>query len=278
MEHSTPAVPPECQQQYEIAPHFLLIGHRSLVIAVGSFSSIIICVFDYRALLPAAPATARCPRYLPSFQLKRDILRSTLHAAEHPLTPGRALTCRAIYNSIYEMSLAKRNSEAAKAWAAKRRASQERALLHQGSSPSSRRSVGREGHPPPKHAASTSHEANAAYMDHFRANMADMYMALEAPSGRCDGIPSHAEDRAHLAAASVPTPSHTARARQRGSGGKSVMDRHRLPSLGSERRRRLTENEPGANLLTGLLGKGAGGGGAVGGWYTGPLDPAGKVS
>lgn len=180
------------------------------------------------------------------------------------------------------MSLAKRNSEAAAKWAAKRRESRERALLHERSLPSSnsrRTPACRETQPPPRHAASTSHEANAAYMEDFRKGMADMYLALEGPGGtRGDerGVPR--ADLGGSAAVGRSSSRTTASGCRRYSSqyGKSALQRisHREPEGRADR-------FGGSAMLGSKLKEGctAGGGVAVAsGWRQGPLDAAGQVS
>ncbi|CAN0192713.1 unnamed protein product [Ectocarpus sp. 12 AP-2014] len=171
------------------------------------------------------------------------------------------------------MSLAKRNSEAAAKWAAKRRESQERALLQErslSSSISRRTPACRETQPPPKNAASTSHEANAAYMEDFRKGMADMYLALEGPGGtRADLGPSGAVGRRQNQNNSINNSQH----------GKSPQERisHREPQ---GRTGRFGGSAVKGGFLGNKLEEGCttGGGVAVAsGWCQGPLDAAGRL-
>lgn len=183
-----------------------------------------------------------------------------------------------------KMSLAKRNSEAAAQWAAKRRESQERALLQDRSGPtSSRRGPGLSTNaaavsqrPPPRlFRASTSHEANAAYMDDFRRGMASMYLALEGPSddgkgkegeaATCRKKPGQARrpDRPDLASGSSSSSSRITR----GS---------RLSGHYDQRSKRGVVS--GFSSLAEELKRSTIGDGAASGWYQGPLDPAGNVS
>ncbi|CBJ26896.1 conserved unknown protein [Ectocarpus siliculosus] len=175
------------------------------------------------------------------------------------------------------MSLAKRNSEAAAKWAAKRRESQERALLQERSLSSSisrrRTPACRETQPPPRNAASTSHEANAAYMEDFRKGMADMYLALEGPGGT----------KADLGASAAVGCSNTRTTALLGN----------LPSqYGKSPQERISHREPqgragrfgGSAVKGGFLGSKlkegctTGGGVAVAsGWRQGPLDAAGQL-
>lgn len=176
------------------------------------------------------------------------------------------------------MSLAKRNSEAAAKWAAKRRESQERALLQERSISSSisrrRTPACRETQPPPRNAASTSHEANAAYMADFRKGMADMYLVLEGPRGT----------RADLGASAAVGRSNTRTTALLGNlssqYGKSPQERisHREPQ---GRAGRFGGSAVKGGFLGSKLKEGCttGGGVAVAsGWRQGPLDAAGQVS
>lgn len=180
------------------------------------------------------------------------------------------------------MSLAKRNSEAAKAWAAKRRESKERALLQErGSSVSRRPSLSQETKPPPKHSASTSHEVNAEYMEDFRAGMATMYLALEGPSGGDrEELVRRTRDRSYLGssseAAAGPRSSVKLSSRNPYPGEKSVHVRRRRSECKGRWGGRI-ETAPEMILLANEREKDTSGG-SVAGWYRGPLDPAGQVS
>lgn len=187
------------------------------------------------------------------------------------------------------MSLAKRNSEAAKAWAAKRRESKERALLQERGSSASRRpsSSCQETEQPPKHSASTSHEVNAEYMEDFRAGMAKMYLALEGPTGggREDDddelVRRAQQDRSYLdssseAAAGRRSAKRNSSSRKPYQGEKSVYARRRRSECTGKRGGRI-ETAPEMILLANERVKDTSGG-AVAGWYRGPLDPAGQVS
>ncbi|CAB1119408.1 unnamed protein product [Ectocarpus sp. CCAP 1310/34] len=165
------------------------------------------------------------------------------------------------------MSLAKRNSEAAAKWAAKRRESQERALLQErslSSSISRRTPACGETQPPPRNAASTSHGANAAYMEDFRKGMADMCLALEGPGGT----------KANLGPSAA-----VGRRQYQSQYGKSPQERinHREPQGRADR-------FGGSAVMGGFLGSKlkegwtTGGGVAVAsGWRQGPLDAAGQL-
>lgn len=179
------------------------------------------------------------------------------------------------------MSLAKRNSEAAKAWAAKRRESKERALLQERSSSKSRRPTCQYETTPSKYAASTSHSANAAYMADFRESMANMYLALDgsgAAGSRGDEFVRKAHkdpDPAYLAARSSAPRASPRRSRHLGPTDKSASNRNRRRE--SEGNGCRSENAPETILLGVELKKDMAGGGAAAGWYRGPLDPAGNV-
>ncbi|CAM9285140.1 unnamed protein product [Ectocarpus fasciculatus] len=187
------------------------------------------------------------------------------------------------------MSLAKRNSEAAAKWAAKRRESQERALLHERSSSlsssiSRRTPACREAQPPPRHAASTSHEANAVYMEDFRKGMADMYLALEGPGGTRGndrGVPR--ADLGASAAVGRSSSRTTALGSRRSSSqyGKSALQRinHREPEGRADRFGGSAVK--GGGILGSRPKEGCStGGGCVAvasGWRQGPSDAAGQL-
>lgn len=196
------------------------------------------------------------------------------------------------------MSLAKRNSDAAKAWAAKRRDSKERALLQQQARSSSSTTTPRrpslllsqDTKPPPKHSASTSHEANAEYMEDFREGMAKMYLALEGPSGgggRDDELvvrrtQQQQQDRSYLSGASEgavagPTSANRSSKNLHPRGNKGVLDRSRRCESKGGGGGRSIETAPERILLANEREKESSGG-AVAGWYRGPVDPAGHVS
>lgn len=160
------------------------------------------------------------------------------------------------------MSLAKRNSEAAAKWAAKRRESQERALLQERSTSTSRRPIPAQNPPPSRYRASMSHETNASYMEEFREGMANMYLALEGPGGAPKEPARQPRSRTHLPA-SGSSSSYSARS-----------SRHHA------QHRNSTEGDfPGGCLLADELKRDTVGDGvASSGWRRGPLDPAGKVS
>lgn len=174
------------------------------------------------------------------------------------------------------MSLAKRNSEAAAQWAAKRRESQERALLQERSgATSSRRGLSSTAaaaaalqRPPPRRfRASTSHEANAAYMDDFRRGMANMYLALEGPS---DGKGEEGE-----AAAARRKPGQSRRPDL--AGGSSMMTTFRGSRQSGQYAERLKRAAvSGFSSLAEELKRSTIG--AARGWYQGPQDPEGNVS
>lgn len=187
------------------------------------------------------------------------------------------------------MSLAKRNSDAAKAWAEKRRVSKERALQQQrrrrhqqhhqqvaGCASSSRLQLPSERRPtrydedrPPRHAAATSHEENLAYMEDFQKSMADMYLELEG-SGSRDGEDGLVYPSGSLEGRTTMHPNDirprddqrsVARRKYQGCGRNRSERRTRLTSLADEFR-----GDDASDISE-----------AAGGWYTGPLDPAGQV-
>lgn len=184
------------------------------------------------------------------------------------------------------MSLAKRNSEAAKAWAEKRRESKERALLHERSRSSSSasklatRPASREEPKTPKYAASTSHEANGAYMEDFRAGMANMYLALEGSAG-ATGDDLVSEGRGSLAAPRSAGQRVVRASRQPTLGDMRASDRTIRPHRTSHRELVGDGSLPGARSqaisLADELKKDTAGG-MANGWHEGPLDPAGHVS
>lgn len=159
------------------------------------------------------------------------------------------------------MSLAKRNSEAAAKWAAKRRESQERALLQERSTSTSRRSTQGQNPPPSRYRASVSHQTNAEYMEEFREGMANMYLALDGPGGAPKEPKRNARSSTHLSASGT------------GTGTGSYSARHAQHGGGTE------SGTPGGCLLAEELKRDAavGGGVASSGWRHGPQDPAGKV-
>lgn len=182
-----------------------------------------------------------------------------------------------------QMNLAKRNSDAAKAWAEKRRVSKERALQQQrrrhqqhqqvarcaSSSrlplPSARRPTRYDEGRPPRHAAATSHEKNFAYMEDFRKSMADMYLELEGSgsSGDC------ADGRAY------PSGSLGNRTMMHPRNDQRSVARREYQDCGRNRSERRTMLASLADEFKG--GDASGISEAAGGWYTGPLDPAGQV-
>lgn len=187
------------------------------------------------------------------------------------------------------MSIAKRNSEAAKAWAEKRRELKERALLMERRSSAPRRSRlsnGEETKMSSKFSASRSHEANTAYIDDFKAGIADMYLALEETSGKTreGGFEPKSQGRAE----DITQISSSARSRSAvydssgyppsGHSDKRVPDRTRRRESQQDKGCRSEKISHGKILLANELMKDTAGGGAGDGWYRGPLDPAGHVS
>lgn len=186
------------------------------------------------------------------------------------------------------MNLAKRNSDAAKAWAEKRRVSKERALQQQrrrhqqqhqqqvagcASSrlpvPSERRPTRHDEDRPPRHAAATSHEDNFAYMEEFGESMADMYLELEG-SGSGDGTDGMAYLGGSLGSRTLI---HSNDIRPRND--KRSVARREYQGCGRNRSERRTSLTSLADEFTGEDVSGISE--AAGGWYTGPLDPAGQV-
>ena len=173
------------------------------------------------------------------------------------------------------MSLAKRNSEAAAQWAAKRRESQERALLLERSGSSTSASARRLSSsmlkpPPRRYRASTSHEANAAYMEDFRKGMANMYLALEGSvDGKEKGDEAGAFRKTGQSRSDLPT-------------GSSNSNSSIVTSRGSRFSGQYAERSRGAgsgfSSLAQELKTNSIGVGVASGWHQGPLDPAGNVS
>lgn len=186
------------------------------------------------------------------------------------------------------MSLAKRNSEAAAKWAAKRRESKERAVLLQeraraaAAIPRQRSTSSQVDEPPPRFGASTSHADNAKYMDEFREGLANMRLALEASGGaRGDelGVPNERQGRSHPSAprGSGSTSSSTTLTRRSSQHGESTPDRIRRRQFEQERSG-FRNVRSGAGLLAEELRICVNVDAVVNRWRQGPLDPAGNVS
>ncbi|CAM9710588.1 unnamed protein product [Scytosiphon promiscuus] len=176
------------------------------------------------------------------------------------------------------MSIAKRNSEAAAKWAAKRRESKERALFLQDRPPSSiatSRQTGDRDRRPPKNAASTSHEANAAYMHDFRKGMADMYLALEGKGSAKDsgsdeiGDVRERQTRPYLGRTACAIGGRRLNQHDRG-----VSERIRF---GEPEKKRAGNPSREISLLAGELKKSTTDVAVACGWRDGPLDPAGQL-
>lgn len=174
------------------------------------------------------------------------------------------------------MSIAERNSEAAAKWAAKRRQSQERAVLLQDrpTATASRRRGYREAKPL-RNAASTSHEANAAYMRDFRQGLAGMYLSLEGKG------PAEVEAGDEFGVKEERSDPYLGRTAAEVGGpfvnqhGKSAPERIRR---GESEESRSGKNAQGISLLAGELKNNPTFVAAASGWRDGPLDPAGQVS
>lgn len=187
------------------------------------------------------------------------------------------------------MSLAKRNSEAAAKWAAKRRESKERALFLQeraraaAAFPHDERSIpSQNDKPPPRFGASNSHVDNARYMDEFREGLANMRLALspeKSGGARGDelGVPNVRQDRSYLSAPRGSSSSTTALTRRSGQHGESAPDRIRRRQS-EQQRDGFGSVRSGASLLAEELQRYTNGDAVVSGWRQGPLDPAGNVS
>lgn len=181
-------------------------------------------------------------------------------------------------------SLTQRNSEAARAWAAKRRELRENAPLRSTNlksaqavtrSPVRRNcesdyyremptrptipSTRRDHHP----TASSSHEENVKYMEEFHVGMAEMYLALEE---ECPNAPRRklglAQDLAYL---SRNTGLYHASASARTRSGLSLAPGYRFKPARAE------------IWLAPEQGKDTTGGVVAAGWYSGPRNPAGQV-
>ena len=164
------------------------------------------------------------------------------------------------------MSLAKRNSEAAAKWAAKRRESQERALLQERSTSTSRRPIPAQNPPPSRYRASISHETNAAYMEEFREGMASMYLALEGPGGAPKEPAGQAQPRSRTHhPASGSSSSYSARS-----------SRHHTQHRNSTKTGFLDDCLLADELKRDTVGDSSTA--SSGCWRRGPLDPAGNVS
>lgn len=182
------------------------------------------------------------------------------------------------------MSLAKRNSEAAKAWAAKRRESKERAILldNKSSSRALRPPVCPEAAmKPPSHAASTSDVDNAKYMENFRAGMSNVYLGLHPQVKDRDLLRPKDQDRGRYLV------SNDRRCNARGGASGTIQQEAgpdctgrasgRIGKRRPERHGPHAENVQRKILLSEEVRSDATGGGVASGWYRGPQDPAGQV-
>lgn len=204
------------------------------------------------------------------------------------------------------MSIARRNSGAAKVWATKRRESQEKALRRDQTSTISRRATKpdspevettarRAGSPglaeykPHPYFASTSHEANAAYMEDFRAGMANMYRSLEQPSDT--QADTHDRDKVTprcsrlgdppAAASTAVTNGPMVRGHKKLDGlwNTRALDRMKKPVSAESRECAGAVARSGRILLADEVKKDSlHSVGVASGWYRGPIDPAGQVS